>query len=89
MLMVWTPWRLRPFGLQSAYRRQLNISTAAWEKSEVRTAVDNPGWGFAGIQSALRNVGHEVGRVITAEVLKREGIEPASLRGKCPGGPSS
>jgi putative transposase len=29
----------------------------------------------------LRNVGHEVGRGTIAEVLKREGIEPAPLRG--------
>jgi putative transposase len=47
----------------------------------VRMAVDNPGWGYTRIQGALRNVGHEVGRGTVAEVLKREGIEPAPLRG--------
>jgi transposase InsO family protein len=48
----------------------------------VRMAVDNPGWGYTRIQGALRNVGHEVGRGTIAEVLKREGIKPAPLRGK-------
>jgi transposase InsO family protein len=48
----------------------------------VRMALDNPGWGYTRIQGALRNVGHEVGRGNIAEVLKREGIEPAPRRGK-------
>jgi transposase InsO family protein len=48
----------------------------------LRMALDNPSWGYTRIQGALRNVGHEVGRGTIAGVLKREGIEPAPLRGK-------
>jgi transposase InsO family protein len=48
----------------------------------VRMALDNPTWGYTRIQGALCNVGHEVGRGTIAEALKREGIEPAPLRGK-------
>jgi transposase InsO family protein len=47
----------------------------------VRMALDNPRWGYTRIQGALYNLGHEVGRGTVANVLKREGIEPAPERG--------
>jgi putative transposase len=48
----------------------------------VRMALDNPRWGYTRIQGALGNLGHAVGRGTIANVLKREGIEPAPERGK-------
>ena len=47
----------------------------------VRMAVENPQWGYTRLQGALYNLGHEVGRGTIANVLKREGIEPAPERG--------
>lgn len=49
----------------------------------MRIALENPRWGYTRIQGALGNLGHEVGRGTIANVLKREGIEPAPQRGKC------
>ena len=37
--------------------------------------------GYTRIQGALLNLGHEVGRITIANVLRREGIEPAPERG--------
>jgi len=48
----------------------------------VRIALENPRWGYTRIQGALCNLGHEVGRGTIANVLKREGIEPAPQRSK-------
>ena len=48
----------------------------------VRMALENPRWGYTRIQGALDNLGHEVGRGTIANVLQREGIEPAPERGK-------
>jgi len=50
----------------------------------VRMAQDNPGWGYTRIQGALANLKHSVGRGTIANVLKRNGIEPAPERGKRP-----
>jgi putative transposase len=47
----------------------------------VRMALENPRWGYTRIQGALYNLGHEVGRGTIANVLRREGIEPAPERG--------
>ena len=41
----------------------------------------NPRWGYTRIQGALLNLGHEVGRRTIANVLRREGVEPAPDRG--------
>jgi hypothetical protein len=49
----------------------------------VRMALEYPRWGYTRIQGALHNLGHEVGRGTIANVLKREGIEPAPERGGC------
>ncbi|OFW18067.1 MAG: hypothetical protein A3H97_11715 [Acidobacteria bacterium RIFCSPLOWO2_02_FULL_65_29] len=48
----------------------------------VRMALDNSGWGYTRIQGALANLGHKVGRGTVANVLIRNGIEPAPERGK-------
>ena len=48
----------------------------------VRMALDNSGWGYTRIQGALANLGHKVGRGTIANVLDRNGIEPAPERSK-------
>jgi len=48
----------------------------------VRMATENPGWGYTRIQGALANLNHKVGRGTVANVLKRNGIEPAPERSK-------
>jgi putative transposase len=48
----------------------------------VRMAQDNPSWGYTRIQGALGNLSHNVGRGTIANVLKRNGIEPAPERGR-------
>ena len=48
----------------------------------VRMAQENPGWGYTRIQGALANLKHTVGRGTIANVLKRNGIEPAPERSK-------
>lgn len=48
----------------------------------VRMATENPSWGYTRIQGALANLGHRVGRGTVANVLMRNGIEPAPQRGK-------
>jgi transposase InsO family protein len=48
----------------------------------VRMARENPQWGYTRIQGALYNVGHRVGRTTVAEILRRNGIDPAPERGK-------
>ena len=48
----------------------------------VRMARENPRWGYTRIQGALKNVGHTVGRTTVADILKRNGIDPAPERGK-------
>ena len=47
----------------------------------MRMTLENPRWGYTRILGALGNLGHEVGRGTIANVLKREGIEPAPERG--------
>ena len=48
----------------------------------VRMAKENPSWGYIRIQGALANLKHTVGRGTVANVLKRNGIEPAPERSK-------
>jgi putative transposase len=49
----------------------------------VRMATENRGWGYSGIQGALKNLDHRVARSTVAKVLREHGIPPA------PGRPSS
>jgi putative transposase len=46
----------------------------------VRMAEENPSWGYARIQGALRHVGHRVARSTIAKVLKEHGIGPSPDR---------
>src|SRR6202795_4951443 len=52
------------------------------EELIVRMAQENPGWGYTRIQGALANLSHQVGRGTIANVLKRNGIDPAPERSK-------
>jgi transposase InsO family protein len=51
------------------------------EELVVRMASENPRWGYTRIQGALSNLGQQVARGTIANILKREGIEPAPTRG--------
>src|SRR5215831_19410351 len=46
----------------------------------VRMANENRTWGYRRIQGALANLGHDIGRNTIAEILARNGIEPAPER---------
>ena len=48
----------------------------------VRMAQENRGWGYTRIQGALANLDHKVGCGTIANVLKCNGIEPASERSR-------
>jgi len=48
----------------------------------VRMARENSRWGYTRIEGALHNLGHRVSRTTIADILKRNGIEPAPERGK-------
>ena len=51
------------------------------EQLIVRMAHDNTSWGYTRMQGALANLNHKDGRGTIANVLKRNGIEPAPERG--------
>ncbi len=46
----------------------------------VRMAEDNPSWGYARIQGALKHLDHRVARSTIAKVLKEHGIKPSPER---------
>lgn len=46
----------------------------------VRMAKENRSWGYRRIQGALANLGHDIGRGTIAEILGRNGVEPAPER---------
>src|SRR6185369_3806262 len=46
----------------------------------VRVAAENRGWGYRRIQGALSNLGHLLAHNTIANILKRNGIEPAPER---------
>jgi len=46
----------------------------------VRMAEENPSWGYARIQGALKHLGHRVARSTIAKVLKEHGIRPSPER---------
>ena len=55
----------------------------AIEELIARMASENPRWGYTRLQGALANLGHHVARTTVANILKREGINPAPMRGRC------
>jgi transposase len=46
----------------------------------VSIAIENPSWGYTRIRDVLRSLGREIGRTTIQEILKEQGIEPASTR---------
>jgi len=48
----------------------------------VQMAQENRDWGYRRIQGALFNLGHELARSTIAEILERNGIEPAPERSR-------
>jgi transposase InsO family protein len=46
----------------------------------VRVAKENPSWGYARIQGALKHLDHRVARSTIAKVLKENGIKPSPDR---------
>jgi putative transposase len=47
----------------------------------LKMAKENPSWGYARIQGALKNVGFKIGRSTVRAILKERGIDPAPKRG--------
>jgi hypothetical protein len=45
----------------------------------VRMANENRTWGYRRIQDALANLGYDIGRGTIADILTRNGIEPAPV----------
>ncbi len=52
------------------------------ESLVVQMATENRGWGYARIIGALSNLGHKLARGTVANILKRNGIEPAPERSR-------
>jgi hypothetical protein len=52
------------------------------DRQQVRLAMQNRDWGYRRIQGALANLGHEVGRGTSANILKKHGLEPAPERNR-------
>ena len=48
----------------------------------VRMAEENRGWGYRRIQGALSNLGHLLAHNTIANILRRNGIEPAPERSR-------
>lgn len=48
----------------------------------LQMAGENPSWGYDRLQGALANLGYTVSSSTIANILKRQGIEPAPERGK-------
>lgn len=46
----------------------------------VRMSEENPSWGYARIQGALKHLGHRVARSTIAKVMKEHGIKPSPHR---------
>jgi len=51
------------------------------ERLDVRFAGENPSWGYRRIEGALANLGHHVARTTVANLLRKNGIDPAPERG--------
>src|SRR5215831_5269970 len=67
----------------STFRRQGRPPTSTEIANLViRMAEENRGWGYWRIQGALSNLGRLVARTTIANILKRNGIEPAPERNR-------
>ena len=67
----------------SAFRTPGRPKTSAEvSKLIIRLAVENRSWGYTRIQGALANLGYTIGRTTIADILKRDGIEPAPERNR-------
>jgi len=51
------------------------------ERLVVRFARENPSWGYRRIEGVQANLGRHVARTTVANILKRNGIDPAPERG--------
>ena len=52
------------------------------ESLVIQMATDNRDWGYTRIISALSNLGHKLARGTVANILKRNGLEPAPERSR-------
>jgi len=48
----------------------------------LKMARENPLWGYTSIRDRLQNLGHKVGRTTIANILLKNGLEPAPMRSK-------
>ena len=65
--------------LRTSGRRRTRDEVAA---IVVRMAEENRGWGYRRMQGALNNLGHFLAHNTIANILKRNGIEPAPERSR-------
>jgi putative transposase len=68
----------------SRHRRQLGRPRVAEEIEQlvVRTAEENPAWGYRRIQGALANVGLYIDTITVRNILRRHHLQPAPQRRK-------
>ncbi|HKD09619.1 MAG TPA: hypothetical protein VKB79_27180 [Bryobacteraceae bacterium] len=59
-------------------------TAAAIERLVVQMAQENRQWGYRRIQGALANLGHTAAASTIADILRRNGIEPAPERSRKP-----
>jgi len=52
------------------------------EQLAVRMANENPRWGYRRIQGALSNLGYDIDKTTVRNILRRNHIDPAPIRGK-------
>ncbi len=52
------------------------------ERLVIRMAHENPRWGYSRIEGALANLGYRVARTTIANILSRNGMDPAPERGR-------
>ena len=78
-------WHRRLIALKWTYERRRPGRPAVMQEIErlvVRMARENPTWGYDRIEGALLNLHHRVAPTTIANILKRNGIEPAPERRK-------
>src|SRR4030095_8192340 len=58
------------------------LTAAEIEQVVVQLAQENRDWGYRRIQGALSNLGHKLARSTIADILARNGMEPAPERSR-------